>query len=240
MEKNRMTRGFAIRGLVTLMLALAAALPASAQIFSTSPASSGTVQPQAVFGTGNQRLQEILQLQHQMQLLKQLIAHEKSVNEMVKVATALDLVNPVIPAPDRNICEQLPANISCAKSHDNLYQGFSVERKQILQPITVAPPAPSLVAQSSVPSLEAAALPDLPADQSGFDSGKPFYWTDITCLGRICSAVITPDPANRHARYRVIAGEVLPDGSMVKAISAAGVTLERNKKDIHLDPAPNA
>lgn len=208
--------------------------PATAQIFDNEQVATIS------FGTENPQLRDTLQLQYQMQMLRQLIDHEKAVNAMVKSAVELGLRDPAIPSPNRSLCTSVPANIPCAQSYKTMYEGYKAERPKMLQPINVAPPAPSLMEGTQIPSMDAAALPDLPAEQMGFDSGKTLYWTDITCMGSRCSAVITPEPANARSRYRVVAGETLPDGSVIKAISALGVTIERNKKDVLLDPAPQA
>jgi hypothetical protein len=80
-------------------------------------------------------------------------------------------------------------------------------------------------------------LPPLPG--SGLTAGGgPLYWTNVTCLQTDCSAVITPDPNDPRARYRVTTGEKLADGAVVSRISAEGVTLENNSKSVLLDPAP--
>lgn len=192
--------------------------------------------PPLTFGTQNPQLKNILQLQYQLQVLKQLIDHEKAVNEIVKSSVSLGIKNPTFPSPNKNLCNEVPANIPCAKAYENLYEGFSVERQKALVPIDTVPAAEAILGNSDIPFLDAATLPDLPADAF---AGGTLYWTDITCLGSTCSAVISPDPKNYRARYRVIAGETLPDGSVIQSISASGVRIERGNKTIHLDPAPN-
>lgn len=211
--------------------------PAAAQAFG---ATATPVQPPSLaFSTKNKQLQDVLHLQRQIQLLKQLIDHEKAVNEIVRSSVNLGISDPNIPTPQRSLCTELPANIPCAQAYHNLYEGFSVDRAkaEIAAPTPALPPAASILDNSDIPSLDAATLPDLPV--SVFD-GSMLYWTDITCLGDTCSAVITTDPANFRARYRVVPGETLPDGSVIQSISAGGVRIGRGSKTIQLEPAPNA
>lgn len=194
--------------------------------------------PSLSFSTKNKQLQDVLQLQYQIQVLKKLIEHEKAVNDIVKSSVTLGIQNPNIPTPDEKTCREIPANIPCAQAYHDLYDGFSVTaaKAEPLTPINTLPPAASILDSSDIPFLDAATLPDLPAE---LFSGNTLYWTDITCLTENCSAVITPDPNNRLARYRVMAGEKLPDGSIIQSISASGVRLEQGKKTIHLEPAPS-
>lgn len=194
------------------------------------------------FGPDNPQLQKLLRLQYQMQVLRQLIRHEQVVNKMVETSIGLGELQPTIARPDRQMCLDVPANIPCAQAYDGAYENYSVEKIKPLVAIPASPAAPppkSLVAGSDVPSLEAAALPELP-DASLIPSGSTLYWTDITCMGATCTAVITPTPGDSKARYRVNTGETLPDGAVISAISAAGVSITRGKKTISLEPAPKA
>lgn len=220
-----------------LMLILIMATSAMAQIFQDHDPSQP---PPIRFSIKNKQLQDVLHLQNQNQILKQLILHEQAVNNIVTSSLSLGIQKPNIPAPDSQSCRAIPANIPCAQAYKDMYDGFSVERvtaATAAQTGPVLPPAASLLDNSDIPSLDAGSLPDIPAE---LFSNADLYWTDITCLGSQCSAVITPDPGNRKARYRVIPGEKLPDGSIIQSISASGVRLERNKKIISLDPAPNS
>lgn len=192
--------------------------------------------PPLTFSLRNKQLQDILRLQYQIQLLKQMIDHEKAVNEIVKTSISLGIQEPNIPAPNQKLCSDIPANIPCAQAYDSLYAGYSAKRvKTVATPIHVAPSLSAILDNSDIPFLDAATLPELPAN--AFDTST-LFWTDITCLGGACSAVITPDPDNPRARYRVTQGEILPDGAVINHISAAGVKLLRNGRDIALKPAP--
>lgn len=222
-------RLFLIVALILLLLPLAAHAQFSSEADLEAEETTG---PQ--FGDKNIQLKKLLELQNQMQLLRSLIAHETSVFEMVKASIDIGVADPYIPAPDKKLCNSVPANIPCAQSYESLYDGYSVAVKKAGP---VVPPAPSILADSDIPALNARDLKALPEPTL---AAAQIFWTDITCLGARCSAVISPDPADPNARYRIIAGEKLPDGSIVKAISAAGVTIERDKKSISLEPAPQA
>jgi len=207
------------------------AVNARAQAFD-APATAVT------FGDKNDQLKALMKLQYQIQVLKRLIAHEKAANDIMKSAIDLGDINPAPVPPSQSLCEEVPANIPCAQSFKDLYTGYSVERKKPPEAAKpAAPPAPSLVAGSDVPALEAAALPE---NVEALPEGTKVYWTDITCLGGTCTAVITPDPTDKKARYRVSVGEKLPDGSVISSISATGVTVKQNKKTVPLEPAPKA
>jgi hypothetical protein len=189
-----------------------------------------TVAPPARFGNDNPQLKDILQLQYQMQLLKRLIERERVANNMVSAAIAIGTLDPTVPKPDRDLCTQVPANIACATAYDDLYPGYSV--KPIEKPVIAAIP-PSLSNIASLPG----SMKD--AANAAIDAlGMKLFWTDVTCLQKKCSAIISPKPSDPAARYRVSVGEKLPDGSVVDAISASGVTLMRGKKAIKLEPAP--
>lgn len=221
-----MTR-FATRFLLALCCAFAlSGHLAHAQIFATPQAAPASIE----FGAQNPELKKLLDLQYQLQLLKRLIEHQKAVNGVVQSAVSIGAIDPAIPAPSRELCESVPANIPCAQSWPDMYKGFSVEIAKPLVPVT--PPSADIA--SVIPAMQGEALPQLPDSFAGAD----LFWTDITCLGSKCSAIISPEPQNPAARYRISPGETLPDGAVISAISAAGVTIQRGKKTIQLDPAP--
>ena len=108
-----------------LSAALAAAIllcapPGQAQVFGDAPATAEK------FGGKNTQLTVLLDLQYQMQLLKRLIEHERSVNGIVQAAVSIGLNNPAIPTPDETLCSQVPANIPCAQAYAQMYPDFSV------------------------------------------------------------------------------------------------------------------
>lgn len=210
------------------------ALLVMALILPIRPAGAGAFgdeTPQAAnFGGDNAQLRDMLALQYQMQLLKRLIEREKAANNMIQAALNVGVSGPAIPLPDRALCEQVPANMPCADAYKGLYADYTAAPAK-LTPLPAPIPQPS-----ANPALLAEVKDDI-VEQVMLSS---FYWTDITCLQDRCSAVISPDPANPMSRYRVSVGEVLPDGGVISAITAAGVTMTRGEKQIHLDPAPAA
>ncbi len=193
--------------------------------------------PTFVFIVKNHELKNILELQNQMQLLRRVIEHETAVNQMVETSINIGLNDPQIPSPSMEVCKSLPANIPCAQSYEDLYQNYSVAK---VETKPLIPPAASMVSNSDIPSLPAGALSELPGGEPAAvaDTGPKTYWMDISCLGKKCSAIVSPDPKKADMLYRVYVGEKLTDGSLVKAISAAGVTVEQNSKEIKLEPAP--
>ena len=212
------------------------ALPSYAQ-FSTEP----EIMPVTPgFGMNNPALRHILELQEQNQLLRKLIEREQSVNNMVTAAVSVGIASPFVPSPDQLLCGAVPGNIPCAQAFPALYDDFSMTPQKAPPPL---PPAASLVSNADIPALDPnqlSELPEQPAIETSSLMTGQIYWTDITCLGNNCSAVISNNPADPKTRFRVVAGEKLPDGSIVRAISYIGVTLERDKKTIQLEPAPSA
>lgn len=192
------------------------------------------------FGRNNPSLRQLLTIQDQNQLLKKLVEREKSVNDMIQAAVGIGILHPPVPAPDKALCSAVPANIPCAQAYASLYSDFSltpVKQEVATAAATPAPlpEAPSIMENTDIPALSAKNLSALPEPVL---ASAPIYWTDITCLGMKCSAVISPDPGNPKARYRIVTGEKLSDGSVVQSISAAGVTLNRDNKPVRLEPAP--
>lgn len=216
--------------LCAALIGLAPAVPAQAQAFGDSSAFAP-----AKFGEKNEHLKTLLALQYQMQVLKRMIEREKSVNAMIDSAIAVGVTDPQVPKPDRALCEQIPANIACAQAYKGMYPNYSVEPVISAMP-TLPPPASGIASLGTVPSINANDLNPLPGPQPG----PGLYWVSVTCLQQECSAVLTPDPADPRARYRVTTGEKLPDGTVVSDISANGVTLDSGSKVTHLDPAPKA
>jgi hypothetical protein len=203
--------------------------PACAQFDSNKP----PAEPPLQFGQKNPQLKTILALQEQLQLLRRLIDHENAVNQMVIAATAIHITDPVIPTPDREICNAVPANIPCAQAYPSLYSNYSVapEKHPVAAPVSL-PIVADAVKEISKEKKPPKAKPMI--------EYAAIFWTNITCLNERCSAVISGNPKDPKASYRIMTGEKLPDGSVIHAISAAGVTILRDNKIVQLDPAPQA
>lgn len=180
------------------------------------------------FGEQNAQLATLLDLQYQMQVLKRLIDYEQSVNQIVQAAINIGVSDPAIAAPNEDLCRQVPANIPCAQAYDALYPDFSMGN--VLTPLPAPEPVPTRAVANELPV-------ETEVPQTLAES---LYWTDITCLAQKCTAIISPDVKNPQARYRISTGETLPDGAVIKSISASGVVIERGKKSITLEPAPQA
>lgn len=182
------------------------------------------LQPTNSFAQGNQNLEDILSLQHQIQLISRLVERERVVNDMASGGKAIGLNEPQLSRPDRNLCAQIPANILCAQAYGDLYEGFDVT------PVAnVAPPVQQIIEQAETLVLEEEIVqiePDL-------------YWLDITCLDNSCSALLARDPNDRNSLARVRVGDQY-DGAKISAISTGGVILMRNGRTIRAIPAPKS
>lgn len=190
----------------------------------------------AKFGENNSQLKAILDLQYQLQLLKRMIEREKSVSSMVSSALEIGVTNPYIPAPDRTLCLQVPANIACALAYKGMYPDYSVET----QTPPAAPPTAASNDMVGIPAMASKELPPLPLSDLKIPEHGTLYWSAVTCMHLTCSAVITPTPGDPRARYQVLIGDKLADGAVVSEISAAGVTLQHHDKPVMLEPAPKA
>jgi hypothetical protein len=180
------------------------------------------LQPTNSFAQGNQNLEDILSLQHQIQLISRLVERERVVNDMASGGKAIGLNEPQLSRPDRNLCAQIPANILCAQAYGDLYEGFDVT------PVAnVAPPVQQIIEQAETPAIAEEIVqiePDL-------------YWLDITCLDNACSALLARDPNDRNSLARVRVGDQY-EGAQISAISTGGVILMRNGRTIRAVPAP--
>lgn len=222
------------RRVVALLVAVCACTApaaAHAEFFGSSDAAPAALPPLAPFGDDNPSLAATLEIQRQIQILRRLLAREQAVNEMVAASLEIGVMDPFVAPPDLTLCQQIPANIPCSNAHADLYPGFRPE------PPPVAPPtlgADTLAQELKGDGLMPMSLDDAP-DGLGADN---LYWTSVTCFQSVCSAVVTPDPDNTRARYHIRPGDALPDGTVVSAISATGVTLSAGDDIIALKPAP--
>jgi hypothetical protein len=176
----------------------------------------------------------LLNLQRQLFLLRKLVEREKRNFALTEDYQKIGLsFKPT--APNADLCRQVPANLSCAEFFASLYPNFPpVGSSQ-----GSLPDMPLLA--SSVGTIPEGDLPFLPTVADIEDTRDILNWLDITCLGQKCSAVVTPDSADRGARYRVYVGDTLPNGDKISAISAQGVQVTNSGgRTRTIDPAPKA
>lgn len=224
-----------MRSFICLFLIVLLVLPASRSFAQFSDGMDFEAPP--AFGQNNPALRKLLIIQDQNQLLKKIIEREKSVNSMVSAAIDVGISSPFVPAPDQALCQAVPANIPCAQAYPSLYDDFKIAAKNTP---TAMPPASSMVSSGEIPSLSSDDFSELPQQQAEAAPAGQIYWMDITCMSARCSAVLSSNPQDPKTRYRILAGETLPDGSIVRTISYSGVTIERDKKSVQLEPAPSA
>ncbi len=183
------------------------------------------LQPVENFAQGNQGLQDVLDLQHQIQMIGRLIERERTVNDMATAGKAIGMNDPQLSRPERALCAQIPANILCAQAYPDLYSGYDV---------TPAKDAPPVIEQVMADALDESLIPvpTAPAEPQ-------LFWLDITCLQHECSALLASDPNDRNSLARVRAGQVY-DGATIKNVTASGVTLMRGDRTIRAVPAPKS
>lgn len=179
--------------------------------------------PELVFGEDNPYFSNIVTVQYQNSLLRSLIERQRK-NQAIKESMDNLGLGFVEDPPPRGACEDLPFNFLCQRFYPDLYV-----TQQFILPTVVEDPLPSTKVQKKAPQ---------PTNRK---SKKPRYeWTDITCVGGQCRAVLI-EPPHYEIRRTVEEGKELDDGWFVEAITAKGVTIEKaggEKKSI--DPAPSA
>jgi hypothetical protein len=221
---------FTNRFYTAVAVVLCVSLSAHAEMFGASDAPV-PAPPPVLFGDDNPSLSAVLAIQKQIQILKRLIAREEAVNTMTQSALNIGVLSPYITPPDITLCRQVPANIPCSDAYADMYPGFRPAPEIVTPPsVSAADVADTLKGDGLLPL----SLEDAP-DNLGADT---LYWLSVTCFATDCSAVVTPDPNNVRARYRIRTGDALPDGAVVSGISASGVTLNAGDDTIALKPAP--
>ena len=179
------------------------------------------------FATENAVLQDTLQIQHQIYVLKRLLEREKTVNDVAQAGRDLGLKKPVLSKPDRALCEEVPANIPCAQAWPSIYPSFDVTP---VKEITDAFTAPSVTTKKSNSK-------KIPAEAEPKPSSPKFFWLDITCFDDSCSALVTSDISDNRRYQRVRNGGII-EGAHVREISVAGITMEKNGRFFQAAPAP--
>ncbi len=182
--------------------------------------------PAAPLAVDNTDLRDVLTLQHQIQLLKRLVDRETVVNDMAQAGRDIGMKKPILSRPERDLCSEVPPNIPCAQAYADLYPDFHVA------PLSEPAPKPVEVAPAPKKPAPVAAItkPAAPSDPK-------IFWLDISCLESECSALMSNNLSSFKARQRVHVGDIIA-GATVRAISAGGVTLERNGHTVRATPAP--
>ena len=175
----------------------------------------------------NPYLSTYLALQKQIAVLTKLLERENAVTDMVQSYKSIGIgYEP--PKPTLSVCKQIPKNLACAVAYPSRYADFLPPP----MPLPAVPVEPVDMSENELPQ---------PAQEISPDIGlKDLVWTDITCLGQVCRAVITPDINDQGARYAVKVGDELPPGGVVESISTQGVFVSKGDHIVTLEPAPAA
>lgn len=175
----------------------------------------------------------LLDLQRQLFLLRKLVEREKRNFDLTSDYQKIGL-NFQPTAPSAQLCRQVPANLSCAEFYTQMYPNFPPVGGNT---VGALPDTPILA--SSVGTINENEFAFLPTISDVADTRDILNWLDITCLETKCSAVVTPDIADKSARYKVYVGDQLPNGDKIMSISAKGVMVSNAKgQKRRIDPAP--
>lgn len=175
------------------------------------------------FAIGNDYFKDINTLHEQIRLLEKLVDRQDKINDMT--SSMVDVGRVFDPAPPpADICKKVPPNFLC-----------NPELIPDSQDVGTLEPSPPAV-QQPLPILKAgeAVKKDTTAEERKLYKG--LGWTDITCRGMDCMAVIVD--TNSNARVQV-GGNDTAFGFPVADISTGRVAIYTKKNGIvNLNPVP--
>lgn len=165
-------------------------------------------------------LSGILQLQDQIELIKKLSERQETLAKLRETYGTLEIPF-TAPPPTRSVCEKIPPSLVCVEAYPDLLK-VAMPAEDLGDDLPVAPP----VAMAPTPNY-------VPLE----DTGPDYRWTDVSCAGGACRAVIV-EADNGRARRTVAEGDTLSDGeTVVSRIAFEGVRVTRGGKDRALMPA---
>lgn len=160
------------------------------------------------FGESNPYFHETLTLHHQIGLLEQMIRRQSYIARLEKNYIELGLPF-VEPAPPRGICEQIPANIPCARSYPDIYD-ISLP---VVSDFDAIPLSIDMLKQ------------DLEKKKETFLSDQ-YRRSDIACDGDICEATIIDIMDPSKPLYLKEGDQFANDQLRVVKVSFNGVFIE--------------
>lgn len=159
----------------------------------------------------------VLQLQDQIEILKKLSERQDALGKLRESYGSLGIPF-TAPPPTRSVCEKIPPSLVCVQAYPDLLKVAIPESDLEETPLVATPPVASV--KRPVP----------------VDIGPEYRWTDVTCAGGACRAVLV-EADNPRARRTVSEGEVLPGGAVVSRIAFEGVRVNAGGEDQALAPA---
>ncbi len=179
-----------------------------------------TSKPVPVPQAQNPYLGGILQLQDQIELIKKLSERQETLAKLRETYGALGIPF-TAPPPTRSVCEKIPPSLVCVEAYPDL--------------LKVAMPMEDL--GENLPVVPSVAVAPTPDPGPVEDVGPDYRWTDVSCAGGTCRAVIVEADDGR-ARRTVAEGDTLSDGeTVVSRIAFEGVRVTHGGKDWALMPA---
>lgn len=172
----------------------------------------------------NSYLRDILSLQDQINLIEKLSEREKVLSELGETYRDMGIAF-TPPPPPRDICEKIPPSVVCVQAYPDLFKIAMPVEDPVEDVGTQPPPLP---VEQGKPRDPPVALPE--------EAGPVYRWTDVTCAGGACRAVLV-NQDDARARRTVSEGDTLGGGVVVSKISFEGVRVSRNGTDMALMPA---
>ena len=178
-------------------------IPRSSEQASVGPL---TLRTAPTFNFDNPYLNDSLQLEYQINLLKSMIERQSNLARLEETYLSLGSVFPT-PDPPRGICEQIPVNVPCYKAYPELYGDVVVPEIEQLDIDDVQAAIEPLVE----PIQEEVFTPAVAEDLGPPPPSMNYRWADISCAGGQCSAVIVEEDRER-SRRTVLEGDLLRGG----------------------------
>lgn len=220
----------------------------NAQNLKTIPPRAATLEETSELFSSNTHVGDLISLQYQLSLLQELIEWQNQIQTIANVYQGMGVSFPQ-PSPDREICSKLPANNICRNAYPELYNASAPKLSQSAGEELVTLQAElkraledrkSLIEKSKTQA-PSTADPQLPQSPQQAEMQQPqyahYYWTDLSCIGNDCKAVIIDSKRSTYAKT-VRQGDRLGDNERVSKIDASGVMIMRGDQAVTIAPAP--
>lgn len=204
---------------------------------------------------------DIILLQEQINIIQALIERQSEIQKISKSYETVG-INFNQPLPDRSTCKKIPANILCLYSYPDLEKNKiffsdaetrmkSIQNETFLQAIeSVSQETQEKNKRSSAPELNKSLLERLSAsdgetiltneNQNDINTqilaeDQMFFWSDIQCIQKKCSALIVSENDNSD-RIRVAIGDSLNNDAKVIEITPTKVVVKKDDERTTINP----
>ena len=199
-------------------------------------------------GLRNNYLEDVIKLQYQISLLKQLLDRQKKIQQVADSYRNLG-VTFESPPPPFELCRLVPVNIPCFEAYPYLYprlreleerekakrQAQAIAFKEAAKAQQQKPKSDSLPVKKVQKKTEKTATKPKPPKKKEITTD--YKWADIFCIIDECKAIII-EGDDGNSRQTILEGDELLDGSKVLSITSSFVKVVKEGKNLILEPAP--